>query len=98
MRLQQGQGFLSILPGEILLSIGEISVGKVVVRVGRVGVRQKIELENLNRILDVSCALIVFADDVHGNFRPQLRLRIFLSSFYQLSLHLGNTAGCLKLV
>jgi hypothetical protein len=39
-------------------------------------------LENLNRILDVSGAPIVLADDVPANLRPQLRLRIFFSNSY----------------
>ena len=77
MGIEQGQCLFSILPCEILLAVCQIGVGKVRVRVGRVGIGEEIQLEDLNCILDIASALKVLADDVNGGLGPQLRLRIF---------------------
>jgi hypothetical protein len=49
MRIQHGQRLFGIPPCEILLSILQIRIGKVIVRVARVRIREAVELENLNR-------------------------------------------------
>jgi hypothetical protein len=98
VRVQQRQCFFGILPHEILLAVCQVGVGKVIVRVGGVGISQQIELEELNGILDVASALIVLADDVTGDLGPQLRLRIVAPGVQQLLPDLGHSAGNLQLV
>src|SRR5439155_2911799 len=73
MRIQKRQCLLGILPGKLFLSIGQVSIYKSVMGVGRIGISQQVELEDLDRIFYVARALIILSDDVHGNFRPQLR-------------------------
>jgi hypothetical protein len=77
MGIEQGQCLFCILPGGVLLSICQIGVGKVRVRVGGIRISEKIQPEDFNCILDIPSPLIILPDDVHGGFRPQLGLRIF---------------------
>jgi len=95
MRIEQRQCLLGILPGKLFLSIGQVSICEIVMGVGRIGISQQVELEDLDRIFYVARALIILSDDVHGNFRPQLRPRIFASGFEQLLPHLCRSAGYL---
>jgi hypothetical protein len=50
-----------------------------------------VHLQDFDRIINVSGPLIVLADNVHGNFRPQLRLWIFAASFQELPRHLSGS-------
>src|SRR5207248_3573056 len=65
MRIEQRQCLLGILPGKLFLSIGQVSICKIVMGVGRIGVSQQVELEDLDRIFYVALALITRSDDVH---------------------------------
>ena len=98
MGIEQGQCLLSILLCEILLAVCQISVGKIRMRVGGIGIREEIQLEDLNGILDVASALEILADDVTGDLGPQLRLRIFPPGFQQLLRDPARLAGHLQLV
>src|SRR2546421_979509 len=80
VRINHGQCLFGVLTCQVFPSIFQIGIGQVIVRVRRVRISEKIELEDLDGGLDVALALVVLADDVHGNLRPQLRVRIFFSS------------------
>src|SRR6266852_6176175 len=93
MRIEKRQPFFGKLPRQIFLSIVQIGVGKIIVRVGGVRISEEVELEDFDRFLYLARAQMVRADDVDGNFRPQLHLGIFSTGFHQLLRHLGDSAG-----
>jgi hypothetical protein len=76
MGIEQTQCLFGILPREFLLAVCQIGVGEVSVRVGGVRIREEIKPEDLNRILDVTSALEIPADDVTRDLGPELYLRI----------------------
>src|SRR5438270_425251 len=47
MRIEQRQCLLGILPGKLFLSIGQVSICKIVMGVGRIGISQQVELKDL---------------------------------------------------
>lgn len=51
MRIEQRQPFFGKLPRQIFLSVFQIGVGKIVVRVGGVRISAKVELEDFDRLL-----------------------------------------------
>src|ERR1700681_4365292 len=73
MGIQHGQCLLGILPGQILLPVRQISFREVGMRVGRIRVSEPVKLEDLDRWFGFACAQMIIANDVEGNFRPQLR-------------------------
>ena len=110
MRINHGQRLFRVLARQILLSILQIRIGKVIVCLGRVRIPEEVELENLNRCvylhlglaqpaslpLRLAFAHMVFAFDVDVNFRGQLRLRILSPGFHQLLLDVRDSVpACL---
>ena len=112
MRINHGQRLFRVLARQILLSIFQIGIGQVIVRVRRVRIREEVELENLNRcsylhpglahlaslLLRLAFAHMVFAYDVDVNFRPQLHLGISLQGFHQLLLDARDSFGRPELI
>ena len=47
MGVQQGQCLLGVVPGKVFLPIRQIGLRQVVVRVSRIQIREKIELEGI---------------------------------------------------
>src|SRR5260370_1775921 len=93
MRIEKRQPFLGKLPRRLFLAVLQIGVGKIVVRVGRVRISEKVELEDFDRLLYLALTQMATAYDVDGNFRPQLQLWIFSTAFHHLLCHLGDSAG-----
>jgi len=81
MRIKKSESLLGVLSRQLLLSVRQIGSGKIGVRIGRIRISQNVELERLDGVLDVSDAVIVFADNIYRSFRPQLGLGIFTPSF-----------------
>src|SRR5712692_1884023 len=71
MRIQKRQCLLGILPGKLFLSIGQVSICKIVMGVGRIGISQQVELEDFDCRLRIAFAQMARGYDVDRNFRPQ---------------------------
>src|SRR5437667_7015587 len=72
MRIQKRQCLFGILPGKLFLSIGQVSICKIVMGVGRIGISQQVELEDFDCRLRIAFAQMARGYDVDRNFRPQL--------------------------
>src|SRR5207245_3182776 len=77
MRIQKRQCLLGILSGKLFLSIGQVSICKIVMGVGRIGISQQVELEDLECRLLLEKKKMARCYDVDHNFCQPLRCEIF---------------------
>ena len=93
VRIQQGQGLFRVLARQVSLAERQIRIGKVDLCVSGVRIGEHEKLKNLGRSFRLTRAQMIRTDDVHRNFREQLRRWIFLPGFLQLPGDLGDSSG-----
>ena len=92
MGVKKGQGLLGVLPRQIFLAVGQISVGQAIFRVGRVRISKQVQLKNLDCCFGFTGTQMILRDDADANFWPQLGFGIFLACVQQLPPGLFDSA------